>query len=70
MDESAYRTLLDVRKGPTCPGTEVLQGCGIGQPPRRSFLDLTLDAGVYFIQIDGHALEEGPWFLDVHVVDP
>jgi len=59
-----------VRKGPSCPGTEVAQGCAVGYNPGRSFLDLDLEAGVYFIQIDGYAMDAGPWFLDVRVVDP
>lgn len=70
MAGSGYSTLLDVRKGPSCPGTEVAQGCAVGYNPGRSFLDLDLEAGVYFIQIDGYAMDAGPWFLDVRVVDP
>lgn len=70
MAGSGYDTLLDVRRGPSCPGTEVPFGCTIGVGVRKSFLDLTLDAGVYFLQIDGYSLAQGPWFLDVRVVDP
>lgn len=70
MNASAYSTLLDVRRGPDCPGVEVFQGCTVGYGENRSFLDLTLDAGVYFIQIDGFNKANGPWFLDVRVVDP
>lgn len=71
MSGSTYATLLDVRKGPDCPGVEVFQGCTVGYgTQRRSFLDLTLEAGVYFIQVDGYREESGPWFLDVRVVDP
>jgi len=70
MSASAYSTLLDVRKGPDCPGIEVFQGCTVGYGSNKSFLDLTLDAGVYFIQVDGYNKEDGPWFLDVRVVDP
>ncbi len=70
MYGSAYPTLLDVRKGPDCPGTEVSQGCTVGYNANRSFLDLELDPGLYYIQIDGYALSSGPWFLDVRVVDP
>lgn len=70
MDGSGYQTLLDVRKGPACPGSEVPQGCTVSQGPRRSFLDLTLDPGTYYVQIDGFALDAGPWFLDVRVVAP
>jgi hypothetical protein len=70
MAGSGYETLLDVRRGPGCPGAEVPLGCTIGRDPQRSFLDLTLDAGVYFLQIDGFYLAQGPWFLDVRVVEP
>jgi len=70
MAGSAYTTLLDVRKGPSCPGTEVLLGCAVGYGGKGSYLDLTLDAGVYHLQIDGLATASGPWFLDVRVVDP
>ena len=67
---SSYATLLDVRKGPDCPGTEVPLACAAGYFVQRSFLDLTLSAGTYFLQIDGYAGQAGPWFLDVRVVDP
>jgi hypothetical protein len=70
MMGSSYSTLLDVRKGPDCPGTEVLDGCAAGYYQQRSYLDLTLGAGTYFVQIDGYAGQAGPWFLDVRVVDP
>jgi len=70
MAGSGYNTLLDVRKGPDCPGTEVTNGCAVSYGVGRSFLDLTLDPGTYYIQIDGFALDKGPWFLDVRVVDP
>jgi hypothetical protein len=70
MTGSGYNTILDVRKGPTCPGTEVPMACAVGYTNARSYLDLVLDAGTYFLQIDGYVLDEGPWFLDVRVVDP
>ncbi len=70
MQGSAYATLLDVREGPACPGMEMPFACAAGFYPERSFLDLTLPAATYFIQIDGYAGQSGPWFLDVHVVDP
>jgi hypothetical protein len=68
MRGSAYRTLLNVRKGPGCPGTEIVGACTIGFYPQRSFLDLQLDPGVYFVQVDGYFGETGPWYLDVYVV--
>jgi hypothetical protein len=70
MEGSAYNTILDIRQGPTCPGTEIPLACAVGWPPDRSYLDLTLVAGTYYIQIDGFQLASGPWFLDVRVVDP
>jgi hypothetical protein len=70
MEGSGYNTILDVRQGPSCPGTEMANACAVGFPPWHSYLDLTLDAGTYFIQIDGYDYAEGPWFLDVRVVDP
>jgi hypothetical protein len=70
MAGSAYPTLLDVRKGPNCPGDEVLSGCAIGVGPQRSFVDLDLDAGIYYLQIDGFAGQSGAWFADVYVVEP
>ncbi len=70
MAGSSYETLLSVRRGPGCPGVEMPLSCTIGADPQRSFLDLVLDPGVYYLQIDGHALAQGLWFLDVRVVDP
>jgi hypothetical protein len=70
MQGSAYATVLDVREGPSCPGMEQPFACAAGFYPERSFLDLQLAAGTYFIQIDGYASQSGPWFLDVFVVEP
>jgi hypothetical protein len=67
---STFATLLDVRRGDECPGTEVVRGCSAGYVPQRSFLDMTLDPGTYWVQIDGYGGEQGTWFLDVRVVDP
>src|SRR6185503_14552602 len=64
MRGSSYTTLLDVRRGPTCPGQEVLSGCSAGYFSSRSYLDLTLEAGQYFVQIDGYAGDSGSWVLD------
>jgi hypothetical protein len=44
--------------------------CAVGYYAQRSFLDLTLEAGVYFVQVDGLSGEAGAWFLDVFVVEP
>ena len=70
MQGSSYATLLDIRKGDGCPGAEIPRGCTAGYVALRSFLDMTLDAGTYWVQIDGYAGEQGTWFLDVRVIDP
>jgi hypothetical protein len=36
----------------------------------NSFLDLTLDAGAYWIQVDGYGGDSGARVLDVRVGDP
>lgn len=54
MRGSGYRTLLNVRKGPSCPGQELTGACTVGYYEQRSFLDLVLDAGEYFVQVDGY----------------
>lgn len=70
MTGSGYNTILDVREGPACPGNEIPMACAVGYAASRSYLDLQLGPGTYFIQVDGYILDEGPWFLDVRVVDP
>jgi hypothetical protein len=70
MEGSNYYTLLDVRRGDTCPGVEVPMGCSVGFSALRSYLDLTLDAGTYFLQIDGYGGDAGAWQLDVRVMAP
>ncbi len=70
MRGSDFDTLLSVRRGPDCPGTEVTLGCSAGTRSDRSFLDLTLDAGTYYVLVDGFAGESGRWILDVFVEDP
>jgi hypothetical protein len=74
MSGSDYNTLLDVRSavGGACPGQEITYGCAPGrsQAGDRSFLDLTLAAGDYFIQVDGFAGASGQWSLDVYVANP
>jgi hypothetical protein len=67
---SSYATLLAVRQGPACPGEQVANACSAGVNSARSYLDLTLPSGEYFVQVDGFAREEGSWFLDVYLVDP
>lgn len=69
MRGSEFDTLLNVRRGPACPGEEVASGCSV-VGDARSYLDLSLPAGEYFIQVDGYAGAAGAWFLDVFVIDP
>jgi hypothetical protein len=68
MDGSVYATILDVRTGATCPGQPVQNACYVGFDGPRSFLDLQLAAGTYWIIIDGYAGQKGGWALDVRVV--
>ncbi len=68
MSGSGYNTMLSVRQGPSCPGVEVPLACTAAISGVASFLDLELEAGTYFVQIDGLASATGPWSLDVFVV--
>jgi hypothetical protein len=70
MRGSEYDTLLAVRRGPACPGDELNLACSSGSPDAQSFLDLTLPAGVYFVQIDGYDEASGRWLLDVFIEEP
>jgi hypothetical protein len=70
MQGSFYSTVLDVRSGAACPGTEIANGCFVGTSGAKSFLDLNLDAGTYWIQIDGYSGDSGKWNLDVRVLPP
>ncbi len=65
---STYRVLLDVREGPDCPGIEVPLACTVTTSSAgAAFLDLELEAGTYFVQVDGRSEETGAFQLDVHV---
>ncbi|NUP14397.1 MAG: hypothetical protein HOW73_50850 [Polyangiaceae bacterium] len=70
MSGSGYDTILNVRGGPSCPGTELPLACTATVGGTTSYLDLELDAGIYYVQIDGLSGATGPWVLDVHVVEP
>ncbi len=65
MQGSSYATMLSVREGQFCPGAELQRGCAPGYWPTRSYLDLDLQAGHYFVQIDGYDGASGAWQLDV-----
>jgi len=62
---SRFSTIVVVREGSSCPGRELELGCAPGRSATRSYLDLTLDPGEYYVQIDGFNQAEGPWQLDV-----
>ena len=68
MTGSFYTTILDLRQGATCPGTEVTNACYVGFNAGKSFLDLTLAPGPYWVQVDGYNGDRGPWNLDVRVL--
>ncbi|MDF2698206.1 MAG: hypothetical protein K0S65_6589, partial [Labilithrix sp.] len=70
MSGSVNTTVLNVRSGDLCPGIEVPNTCNVGTSASRSFLDTTLAAGTYWIQLDGYAGAVGPWNLDVRVLPP
>jgi hypothetical protein len=70
MSGSVNTTLLSVRQGEPCPGVEVPNACNPGLSANRSFLDLTLDPGTYWVQIDGYGGAVGQWNLDVRVLAP
>jgi hypothetical protein len=65
MQGSTYNTILAVRDGQFCPGSELPLACAPGYNAARSFLDLQLQAGDYFVQIDGYNGASGAWKLDV-----
>jgi hypothetical protein len=64
---STYAVIVDVREGATCPGDEVPKACSAGYVPRRSFLDLDLLAGDYWVQVDGYGGASGAWTLDAFI---
>ena len=70
MIGTEFTPILDIRKGPGCPGTEVTSGCYVGFGPNRAFLDMVLDTGSYYVQVDGYNGDRGKWNLDVRVLDP
>ncbi len=66
--DSDFDVLLNLRRGPGCPGEEVVGGCITGALGRPTLLDLDLPAGTYFLQVDGYAGVSGSWALDVYVL--
>lgn len=70
MSGSDYPTLLNVRRGPSCPGAELYGGCAAGYVAGRSFVELVLDPGEYHVQVDGYAGAVGAWRLNVFTSPP
>lgn len=70
MEGSDYETLLDVREGPACPGAPTVNGCYVGFSSQRSFLDMELTAGPYFVLVSGFDGAKGTWGLDVRILPP
>jgi hypothetical protein len=71
MSGSFYTTILDVRKGASCAAAaEVPNACFVGFTANKSFLDLTLASGTYWLQVDGYNGDRGPWNLDLRVLPP
>lgn len=68
--DSAYPALIVVRRGPDCPGDEVPLACSAGAADGPSFLDLVLEAGDYYVQVDGYSGASGAWRLDVFLAPP
>jgi hypothetical protein len=62
---SDYDTLLVVRDARSCPGNEISGTCVLGTEAARSFLDVSLAEGTYFVQIDGYNGASGAWTLEV-----
>ena len=44
--------------------------CYLGASASRSFLDVILDPGTYWVQIDGYNGDRGPWNLDLRLLPP
>jgi hypothetical protein len=65
LSGSDYDTLVVVRDASTCPGDEIFGTCRPGYEAGRSFLDVSLDTGTYYLQIDGYNGASGAWTLEV-----
>lgn len=70
MSGSEYNSLIDVRTGEPCPGVAVENACNPSFSAGRAFLDVNLNAGTYWVLIDGFGGATGKWNLDVRVLEP
>lgn len=69
MSGTEYTSLIDVRTGEPCPGVAVTNACNPSFNAGRAFLDVNLNAGTYWVIIDGYSGATGKWALDVRVLD-
>lgn len=67
---SGFPVILALRRGDSCPGTEVDRGCAAGFVPENAFLDIVVDPGTYWLVVDGYGLAAGNYRLDVRVAPP
>ncbi len=65
--DSRFSVLLNLRRGPECPGTEIFGGCA-NIDDNGSYIENVLDAGTYYVQVDGYAGRSGQWALEVFVL--
>lgn len=68
MSGTSYDALLDIRRGPDCPGVEVALACTVQAGDSAPYLDLDLEAGSYFVQVDGRGGDTGAFQLDAYVL--
>ena len=67
---SAFTTTVNIRKGASCPGLELIDSCAVGFYVDNAFLDYPVDVGTYWIIVDGYSLASGSYRLDVRVAPP
>jgi hypothetical protein len=68
---SGFDTILSVNSGSSCPGRPVTNGCNDDTVAQASQVDVTLDAGTYFVVVQGCGFGRGgDYTLDVAVVAP
>jgi hypothetical protein len=70
MEGSVFETLLAIYQGIPCPGIQVPMACYVGFDSQRSFLDIELAAGQYWVIVDGYDGGKGKWNLGVWVLPP